>query len=352
MIQNIFILGEGKVGQTLIRQITDNDIPELGIHENPTVIRGTANSKEFTIDGQKIPYQNLKEIFLILSKLGCEGDVIFVDVTSGKDELRDFHLELINKTRYKIVTANKNPISLYNYDTYFTLTQDPTRYLYSATAMAGLGAVPWIQERAEIGDRVLEMTASLSGTLGFLTDQLSQGIRLSAAIRVAIQNGYTEPDFRDDLNGLDFTRKLVILGREARIPVEISDIQLTRFLPDQYFKIPDPEDCLKAIEQNYDELITSRYRAAQAAGKTLKYLGHLKTDGSKTQLKIGFREVPLESAFGRLKGTNNRLEVVTQIYTAEKPYLLEGPGAGLEITASVIRRDLLRMQPRVNRRRA
>lgn len=379
MRQNIVIFGAtGKVGQQLVRQIAENDVPELGKHENPTVVIGLADSKDVLIQEggfardillrfaqTRMKISNLlndterkspteksdvwKEALEKTARLGFDGDTVFVDVTAEKEPARNFHINVIRKGG-RIVTANKNPISRFDYDTYEELTRDPTKYGYSATTMAGLGAVPWISERVAIGDPIEEMTASLSGTVGFIIDQLTQGIELSKAIEEAQKRGYTEPDFRDDLSGLDVARKLIILAREAGHRVNMEDIVVEPFLPKEYFDIESPEECLRAIKEKFDAEIAEQYERAKKRGQTFKYLATFRAqNGAKPDLKIGLSQVHLDSAFGRLEGTDNRIEIATEKYSKERPFKLEGPGAGLKITASVVRRDLHRMQPKISR---
>lgn len=373
MRQNVALIGaSGKVGRTLLTQIAGHDVPELQRHVNPTVVVALANSSGFVVQEGGFSVEILREVAarrealaeligrmnpgsrpeMLLDTMlsrGFDGDLVFVDTTADANR-GDLHLRILEKTRNRIVTANKEPLSSGEISTYHRLTRDPTRYKYSATAMAGLGAIPWIAERATIDDKIHTINASLSGTLGFIAHQLTQGVPLSQAIRQAQELGYTEPDFRDDLNGRDVARKLVILGREAGLKITMRDIEAERFIPDQYFDIRDTqEQCLEAIAQSCDAEMAQRYAEAATRGQTLKYLASLVTNGEKPKLKVGFVEVPLDSAFGHLAGTDNRIEVVTDIYGSSGPWKQEGPGAGLEHTASVIRRDLLQLQKSVSR---
>ncbi len=377
MRQNVAILGaSGKVGRTLLGQIADHDVPELGRHVNPTSVVALVNSSGLVVREGGFPAEVLRQIAArrealgeligkenpgskpgdlldTMQRLGYDGDLVVVDATADP-KMADLHLRILRETRNRVVTANKNPLSLGNVDLYHQLTQDPTRYKYSATAMAGLGAIPWISERAEIGDKIHTINASLSGTLGFIADQLTKGVLLSEAIRQAQKWGFTEPDFRDDLSGLDVVRKLIILGREAGLTIGIDDIKVERFLPDEYFDSGGtPEECLEAIAREYDAKMARRYAEASArgntCGNTLRYLASLNAKGPKPELEVGFAEVSQNSAFGRLAGTDNRIEVVTGIYGINGPFKLEGPGAGLVHTASVLRRDLLTLQDSVSR---
>jgi aspartokinase/homoserine dehydrogenase 1 len=374
MRQNVFVIGAtGNVGRELLRQIANHDVPELNKHENPTVVVGLADSKHFAIreggfsrDGLLDFVQTRKRVSevmgslehssagisalpYILGQLGYEEDLVFVDATSEKKGALDFHLHVIAQTRSKIAAANKNPVGFFSYEDYKRLTADPTRYRYSATAMAGLGAVPWLSERHTLGDRVHRIDASLSGTLGFITHKMSGGMRMSEAIRSARENGYTEPDYRDDLNGLDVARKLTILAREAGYPVELDNIEVRPFLPEPYFLIPDPEQCLFEIAAHLDDEMCRTVKEAEDRRCALRYLASLELKDDESILCVGIQEVPLDSPFAQLDGTDNYIRVVTDMYTQQRSYRLRGPGAGLDITASVLRRDLVNLQPRVAR---
>ncbi len=360
------------MGRKLIDQIAKKDCPELGKHANPTVVVGMSNSSEFALVPGGFPQAALKdfvanrrrisEIAKAIKcsdlsaiqeearRLGYDEGLIHVDATAATDAMRDFHMSII-ETRGRIVTANKNPISLYNTETYKKLTNDPTRYGYSATAMASMGAIPWIRKRAIIGDKIHQINASLSGTLGFICDRLQSGIPLSEAIAEAKREGFTEPDFRDDLNGLDVARKLVILAREADHTVEMKDVEIEKFLPEEYFGIEDPDECLRQVEAKLDPEMKARFDKLEEQGATLRYLASFKLNGDgQATLKVGFEEVDLDEPFGQLTGTDNRLEVITSIYDPDGPYKIEGPGAGLKHTASGMRMDLVDMQPSVTRK--
>ncbi len=380
MRQNVCIIGAtGKVGRELIAQIAEQDVAELKRHKNPTVVVGLVDSQHIAINtggftqdflqqfastkqrirevmgAEKHGPEGISTLPQIMESMGYGKDLAYIDATSEKEKARDLHLNIIRHTKSQIATANKNPVGLYDYDTYKELTRDPTRYRYSATAMAGLGAVPWLSERHTIGDRIHRIDASLSGTLGFITDAMAKGMKLSDAITEARKKGYTEPDFRDDLNGVDVARKLTILAREAGYPAEFEDICIDPFLPKEYFDIADPEECLQQIREKLDQIYHLNSAAAvDLRGETFRYLASLRlTDGPATQqqvaLKVGTEAVSLKSSFARLEDTDNYIQVVTDSYTEKKPYRLQGPGAGLDITASVLRRDLTLLQSSVAR---
>lgn len=374
----------GNVAGALLDGLAD-DHPMLGRHRNPTTVIGLANRQGFAINHGGFSIESLRlfasqrqavtdlirgqrkidglsetkitpnaadEMLDVLQRSGYDGQVIFVDVTPERDVMRDFHLRVITKTRNRIVTANKNPLSLYGTAIYRTLTNDPHRCGYRATTMAGLGAVPWISEGVTAGDEIFEIKASLSGTLGFIASRLEEGTALSAAIRQAKEEGYTESDPRDDLSGLDVARKLIILAREAGQDINLNDISLEPFLPQEYVdKGLGQEAWLEKIVNEYDSEMAQRMATAQKSGKTLRYLAKFEFEGGQLKLKVSLEEVEQNSNFGRLHGTTNLIEVSTKIYSKARgqQWTLSGPGAGRAQTAFVLRKDLVQMQKSIDR---
>lgn len=363
----------GGVGRELVRQIADKDVWETKGHENPTVVVALADSQHVAIEpggysqellrrfadtrgalkvadlgsAVSLGSEGMLAVPAKMRELGFTNDILYVDVTSAREASRDLHLNVIGGGG-KVVTANKNPIGLYGQDVYERLTADPRLYKYSATFMAGLLS-DWLSRKTTNREQAQEFKASLSGTVGFITDALSKGIKLSAAIKSAQAAGYTETDWGDDLNGLDVGRKLVILAREAGAKIHFQDIKLEPFLPQKYLGIANPETRLRAIAEEYDDQIAARYAEAAERGMTLKYLATFKRQDGRVQLTVGLEEVPIDSAFGRLTGTDNRIEVINERYTSERPYKLEGPGAGRDITASNVRDDIAQIQDHISR---
>ncbi len=383
MRQKVFVLGaNGKVGREFLSQVSSLDSFQSG-KPHPTDIVGLADSKHFGLfpggveparlsrlaEGRLLHYKhnlidirdnfngvmgssNQREIIKAVNQMGLDGDVVFVDATANHDEMSRFHSNVIASTNNKLVTANKNPIALGDYDDYYELTSDPTRYKYSATVGAGIGIVPWLHERAAMNDTVRKMEASLSGTGGFITTEIAKERPLSEVIAEAVEEGYAEPDFRDDLNGLDIARKLVIMAREAGYNVDIKDVDIERFLPDEYFDEElSADDCLNKIAAEFDQVMAARIADAKKRKKSIKYVGSFNIVDGKPVMKVGFKEFDETTPFGQLSGTDNRIEVTTDIYNPENSnmYKVEGPGAGLAVTAAAIRQDLFTILPIVRR---
>lgn len=360
MIQNLFILGAtGKVGSTLVRQIFERDDTDSSIHANPTRIVGLASSKEYVFmpdgisreqaydfierrSGLTLKYENLNQIFNIVNNgNGYDHKMLaFVDVTAVNEPMAKFHLDVIRKTPYSIVTANKNPIALSDYGTFIELTKKLDRYGYRCSVMAGAEAVAFLRDLKDVNDHPKSIQGCFSGTLGYIASELEKGRKFSEIILEARNKGYTEPDPRDDLNGLDVARKLIVLARTAGFSAELKDIKVTPFIPKSYFKDESLEKFLESI-QTLDLEFGKKFAEARKRGMTLRYVAQMSLVNGIPNLDVSLKEVPKESPLGSLKGTLNKIVVVSSTYPEKSPYSVEAPGAGLEITAQNIRRDLL-----------
>ena len=362
MIQDLFIIGAtGKVGKTLVRQIFEKGDTDRKKHPNPTRIVGLASSSnvlyspkglskdestEFTErKNKKTKYNELNEFLDIVenSIRHEKTSLVFVDTTPINKPMTEFHLQVIEKTPYAIVTANKNPIALSPYSTFKRLTHDVKRYGYRCSVMAGAHAVPLLQELRDVNDLPLLIQGCFSGTLGYITSELEKGKKFSAILKDAVAQGYTEPHPRDDLNGLDVARKLTVLARTAGFNIEMKDIQLEPFIPNEFLSESDVNKFINSIE-SLDEKFQKQMSNALKKRSTLRYIASMNTKNG-LKLKVSLVEVLRQSHFGVLEGTLNKLVVVTNTHPESKPYQLISQGAGLQVTAQNIRGDLLYLLP-------
>lgn len=360
MIQDIFIIGAtGKVGKTLVRQIFENADTEARFHPNPTRVIGLASSKNYIFSQKGLsksmsyefaekrlpdsrPYNNLNELLKIASGNRQENDstLAFVDVTALNKPMIDFHLKIINETPFGIVTANKNPIALSDYDVFVKLTKKPRRYGYRCSVMAGAEAVSMLRDLKDVNDVPKTIQGCFSGTLGFITSELEKGRKFSDIIKDAKEKGYTEPDPRDDLNGLDVARKLIVLARTVGFPIGLENIELKPFIPEKYFSEQDIDSFLESTKELDDEF-EQKVLDAKSKNKVLRYVANLDATKEIPKLDVSLKEIPLDSPLGSLKGTLNKIVIISNAYPEESPYSVEAPGAGLQVTAQNIRRDLL-----------
>ena len=366
MIQRIFIIGaSGNVGRELIKKALSHDIAEH--HRNPSKIVGMANSThyEFKPGGlssedlkkvslsaekakevlsQKIPFKELSVLLDQVQSSGMDGEVIFVDVTAGKEALLAFHKEIITKSRNSIVTANKNPISLFGMDDFKILTQYHRRYDANTTVMGGGGALNFVSERFEIRDFIRKIEGCFSGTLGYILSELEKEEKsFSEIVRSAKKDGYTEPNPWDDLNGLDVARKLLILARYAGLEIDITDIHLEPLIDKKYEQFSG-EAFLKALEQE-DERFRTLSKEAKSNNCVLRYVASLHTKNNSLEISVKLKSCPKYSEFGSLSGTANLVEIETDILEAPIPHVIKSRGAGLEVTAAAVRTGISKMLP-------
>ena len=364
MQQKVILLGPGNVGRTFIKQVLEHDSLTIGKHNNPTVIVGVAGLGKWRFSPYGLRDEELEQIAAtgelgekaesmssmddILQRVndsGLNGEIIFVDATAGKDALRDFHLKVMEQSDNGIVTANKNPISLYDQKTYQRLTKN-LRYQYTTTVMAGSGIVRFLRGTRKVSDTIHSISGMFSGTLGYIASELDKGRKISEIVKEAVELGYTEPNPWDDLNGLDVARKLIILARSAGFPVEIDDIEIQPMLPERFGDIDGVDAFLDAVQEEDDNFV-EKVNSAKANGEVLRYVASLENENGKLKLFVGLKAVPSDSPLGRLSGPANFVQVVTDLYTKDTPYILQTPGAGLEVTAGSLRKDLLSFLPRL-----
>jgi homoserine dehydrogenase len=358
MVQNLFVLGAtGRVGSTLVRQIFKKGDVDLNLHKNITRIVGLASSKKYVfnkkglsekeclcfIDNKEslIEYESVDELLSEAQKvlLRGEDELVFVDAT-GSQNVFPFHKKIIDETNFGIVTANKVPLTVCEPSDFKFLTKEPSRYGYRCSVMAGAGAINFLQDLQDVNDKAKRIKGCFSGTLGYLCSSLEEGKKLSEAIFEAKKQGYTEPHPRDDLSGIDVARKLLILARTAGYYVDLKEVDLTPFIPGKFLQIDDVTEFLSMLKKLDDEY-AEKVKNASAKGNVLRYVAELTQSNESVSLKASLQEVPKNSPLGLLKGTANKIVIVSQTYPEENPYIIESPGAGLELTAQNIRRDLL-----------
>lgn len=354
MNQDIFVIGAtGKVGSTLTRQIFGNGDTDSRLHANPTRIIGLASSSRVLFSkrglgrdsadafiGGKggVAYGKLDDLLKIARR--ASSRVIFVDLTALKEPMIEFHKKVIGTSKHSIITANKNPIACPDYKTFAFLTREPRRYGYRCSVMAGGDAVPFLRDLRDMGEIPERIEGCFSGTLGFITSMLEKNISFSTILRRALREGYTEPDPRDDLSGVDVARKLVVLARSLGLSVDLEDVQMRPFIPLRYFRDESVEKFMRSTK-NLDGLFAKAVRGARRRGMVLRYVATIRAEEKKPRLSVRLAHVPAQSELGSLRGTLNKIVVVSKIFKKGSPYSVEAPGAGLEVTAQNIRRDLL-----------
>jgi aspartokinase/homoserine dehydrogenase 1 len=239
-----------------------------------------------------------------------------------------------------IVTPNKRANS--SELTYYEALKSARRasgahYLYETTVGAGLPVIQTLRDLRETGDEIARIEGIFSGTLAYLFNVYDGTVPFSAIVREAKQRGYTEPDPREDLSGADVARKLIILGREMGLKLEMSDVEVASLVPTELCT-GSSEDFLAGLAR-HDEPMRERYLAARGRGRVLRYVGAVAADGRAT---VGLSEFDAGHPFASIALTDNVVRYATARY-CDNPLIVQGPGAGPAVTAGGVFADLLRL---------
>lgn len=338
---SLFILGSGSIGSTLFTQICEQKkkLLEMGIDLS---LKGLADSKNMVFDDngieeigwrERLKYSPLKmDISRFISFMKESHRPIFVDCTAS-EEIADFY-ESILDAGISIVTPNKAANSG-SYARWKAL-QDTARrrncaYLYEANVGAGLPLIRTLRSLLDAGDKVIKIEAVLSGSLSYVFNHLSHETSFSKAFQEAIEKGYTEPDPKRDLQGLDVQRKILILARESGYELEPSDVQMEELFPAAMIEgIEDFQKALKILDSFFQE------RLEKAQGRVLRFVAVFENGKAKVSLK----EFGPEHPFASLCGSDNMLVLKTERYR-QSPLLIQGPGAGALVTAGAVFSDII-----------
>jgi aspartokinase/homoserine dehydrogenase 1 len=264
---------------------------------------------------------------------------VIIDCTASADVARLYPRWLA--AGIHIVTPNKKANSA-DLDFYRSL-RDAQRagrshYLYEATVGAGLPIIQTLRDLRETGDNIRRIDGMLSGTLSYLFSTWDGRVPFSDVVREAKASGYTEPDPRDDLSGTDVARKLIILGREMGLRLELADIALTGLVPPALTQC-DTTTFLERLPE-LDAPIRERFATARDRGRVLRYIGAL--DAVSKSATVGLEEVEPSHPFANVNPTDNVVRFITSRYD-RNPLVVQGPGAGPAVTAAGVFADLLRV---------
>jgi bifunctional aspartokinase / homoserine dehydrogenase 1 len=345
----IAIIGVGNVGGAVLRQLAQQRPYLLSKGFDVTVV-GLANSKRFLADPDGIDLAGWKdELREASDRMDAESfarriggmeitNAALVDCTSGST-IVDAYPAFIEANLH-IITPNKwaNALPWRRYEKLMGMLDRRKRhFLFEANVGAGLPVVSTLRDLIASGDEIVRIEGILSGTLSYLFNTFDGSVPFSALVKDARAMGFTEPDPREDLSGQDVARKLLILGRQIGLKMELAEVKVDSLVPKALARGSYTSGFLKAFAR-HDETMAERVRRAAARGAVLRYVGRLA--GGKAS--AGLREYPLGHPIASAKGSDNVIAFTTKRY-ARTPLVVQGPGAGADVTAMGVFSDILKL---------
>ena len=345
---NLFLAGTGLIGTTLLSQILQKR-QDLVRDQNLKInLVGIVNSrhKHFNEDGidlknwrDKIDYpgrrMNFQAFVDQMLKMNLPNS-IFLDCTSSPDVVE--HYGRILSSSISIITPNKLANSG-SQNTYQMLKKTAfdhgVKFLYETNVGAGLPIITTMNDLLNSGDEILEIEGILSGTISYIFNSFTGDRKFSEVVSEAKEKGLTEPDPRDDLNGMDVARKILILSREAGYSMELKEVKIDPILPPACFKAPTVEAFFEELRK-IDHKLEKLKAEASEGGKVLRYIASMRS--GKATIKL--EKVGSEHPFHNLFVSDNIVLFTTRRYN-ERPLVVKGPGAGAEVTAAGIFAEII-----------
>jgi len=345
---HVFCLGTGNIGKTLFRQLLVQS-PLLAKNNDLEVkVMGISNTRQMYLSNEALDLENweseleqhaepadLKE-FVHKMKAMNLPNCVFVDNTASANPVNFY--QAILESSISIVTCNKigNSAEYAQYESFKNAARKyGVDFYYETNVGAGLPIIRTLKDLMMSGDNLFSIEAILSGTISYIFNNFKDEVRFHEIVKDAQEKGYTEPDPRDDLNGKDFMRKMLILARDAGYPLEAEDVSIQSMLPPACMAAESVADFYQELENNAAYFEDLKKQAADG-GKVLRYIGKLE-DG---KVAITLQMVDDAHPFYMLSGSDNIISFTTDRYKV-RPLVIKGPGAGAEVTAAGVFADII-----------
>jgi aspartokinase/homoserine dehydrogenase 1 len=348
---NMFIAGTGNIGKTLIKQMIRQDDWLYDVKHIDMNIFAIANSKEMIFDYGGIRISKMNEsskhaepmnIDKFIEKTVSLGypNSIFVDNTASREIALNYHRFL--EKGISVVTSNKIAFSE-NYDYYINLRRlaidNGANIRYETTVGAALPIIKTIRDIIYSGDTIVKIEGIFSGSLNYIFSNYDTSKSFASVVKEAQEKGYTEPDPRIDLSGIDVSRKMLILARESENKLEQSDLNLVRFLPTNCIGTLSVEHFYEALEKE-ESYFVQLYNKAKLTGAKLKFVSIFERGELEDKKTIELLRVNSKHPLYNVNGTSNSILIYTERY-GDSPLVIAGAGAGKEVTAMGVFADII-----------
>lgn len=347
---NLFLVGLGNVGGTLINQIKEQKESLKNEHLINLKVTGMTNSRKMLISEEGIELENWQDTlesqgqkadmteFITQMKSLNARNAVFVDNTAH--ESVSMHYSEVLSSSAAVVCSNKIAASS-AYESYVELKKTAlshnTAFMFETNVGAGLPIIDTIQNLVKSGDEVLGIEAILSGSLTFIFNNFDENSTFRSVVKQAMEEGYTEPDPRIDLSGKDVARKILILAREGGCKIEMDEISSDPFLPAEIMNNGTVEDFICGLDRE-ESALQRLYKNAKDKNAKLKFVAQFKDGKAKT----GLIEVQAGHPFYNIEGKDNIVLLKTKRY-GDQPLVIKGAGAGAEVTAMGVFADIIRL---------
>ena len=345
---DVILLGCGNVGTALLQQFQSHDRSLTAGHK-ALHVRAIANSQKLLVGQDTLELENWQEnldrlgvswsvddIITIRKKLGLLNPTI-IDCTSSEALANQYTKFLASG--FNVVAANKKANTkdlAYYREMRATAARHFRKFMYETNVGAGLPIIDTLQSLIRSGDQLKSFGGILSGSLSMIFGLLEDGVPFSQAVEKAMQLGFTEPDPRDDLSGMDVARKLLIIAREVGMELELDDVEVEPVIANGFAGDANSSDLIDHLKE-LDESSAARIAAAKTEGGVLRYVGRIENDRCSVSVDV----VPKMDPLGSIRNGENAL-VLHSRYYQPIPLVLRGYGAGAEVTAAGVFGDLLR----------
>ena len=355
---SVGIVGPGLVGKTLLRQMEEQlaelksdyavDLRVVGVAGNSKMLLSGDDAVNLDLATWEADYSGSAAVASDMEAFtqhvldAGSPNAVIIDCSASEDVASQYKGWL--QRGINVVTPNKkaNSGDLKYYKELRNIQRNGyTHYFYEGTVGAGLPIISTVRNLLDSGDRVSKIEGIFSGTLSYIFNTFGSDDRsFSEIVSTAKELGYTEPDPRDDLSGMDVARKVVILARECGLDLELEDVPIESLVPEPLREVASAEDFMARLPE-FDGEMTTRVAEAAARGEKLRYVGVVDVKNGTGSVEL--RAYDAAHPFGSLSGSDNIISFETKRYVEGQALVVRGPGAGAEVTAGGVFGDVLRV---------